>query len=169
MKTSGSAKKSAKHTAWSFFLGIETHSWFCSLYWSSLSQGFKENSVRPGVVKESAADAEAPETWCGLKMLPSFAAAGSGIKVRGRQPSPVPWSPRPSLFSKERQLCSTLGHHPGSAECPRPRVCEDAECLYPLFQFFWLHFLNPEDAGPRLLSVICQTFVQPQKGREDGY
>lgn len=52
-----------------------------------------------------------PETWCGLKMLPSITAAGSGIKVRDGEPSSVPWSPRPSLFSREHEPCSTLGLH----------------------------------------------------------
>lgn len=169
MKTSGSAKKSAKHTAWSFFFGIEIHSWFCSLYWSSLSQGFKENSVRPGVVKESAADAEAPETWCGLKTLPSFAALARESRSGAGNQVQFPGVPDPASSPKNIGFVPPLDTTQAQLSVPGRRVCEDAECLYPLFQFFWLHFLNPEDAGPRLLSVICQTFVQPQKGREDGY
>lgn len=67
------------------------------------------------MAEESAADAEAPETWCGLKMLPSFTAlalesrSGAGNQVQFPGVSDPASSPKnigfvPPLDTTQAQL-----------------------------------------------------------------
>lgn len=76
----------------------------------------------------SPADGHAPETVCGLEDARSRpTSSGPGIKVRGRQPSSIPWGPQPGLSTRPTlpahiTLVPPLASTSGSAESQRPRV-----------------------------------------------
>lgn len=102
-------------------------------------------------------------------MLLSITAAGSGIKVRGRQPNSSSLeSQTQPLFQRTLALFHPWTPHKAQLSVPGGGCVQTPSVCTHLFQFFWLHFLNPEDSGPGLLSVICQTFVQPHK-RKGGW
>lgn len=120
------------------------------------------------MAKESAADAEAPETWCGLKMLPSFTALARESRSGAGNQVQFPGVPDPAPSPKNIGFVPPLDSTRAQLSVPDRECVKTPSVSTHLFQFFWLHFLNPEDAGPRLLSVICQTFVQPHK-RKGGW